>query len=116
MGGMIEQNFHERFDKTFEKRDPEWGEVARIFSWLRYEASCAREFEHLVTIDDLRRLTELRFSQLKRFQKKVDRESRKVNETQKKRDAELRTITSRKKGKIPFIEGETEKEKIPPSS
>lgn len=115
MARMIEQTFHERFDKVFDKRDPRWGEIAMIFAWLKHEASCGREFEHLKMIDDLRRLTESRFSQFKHLQKKVDKESKKVNEVLKKRDEQLRTIKSKKKGKIPLIGAEKEEEKVPPS-
>lgn len=114
MGKMIEQTFHDRFDKIFEKRDPTWGEIAALFSWLKHEASCARKFEHLEVIDDLRRLTESQFSQFKHLRKKVDKESRNVNESIKKRDEQLRTIASRKKGRVPLIEGEKEEERIPP--
>jgi hypothetical protein len=112
---MIKQTFLDRFEKTFKKREPKWPEVAMIFSWLKHEASCARKFEHLETIDDLRRITESTFSEHKHLEKKVDKESQRVNEAIRKRDEQLRTIASRKKGKVPLVEGEKEEEKIPPN-
>jgi hypothetical protein len=115
MAKMIEQTFHDRFDKVFNKKDPTWDEIAEIFYWLKGEASCAREHTHLKMIDDLRRLAEARFSQIKHFRKKVDKESRRVNETQKKRDEQLRTIKLRRKGKVPLFGAEKEEERVPPS-
>jgi hypothetical protein len=111
----IEENFNKRFGRIFKRKNPKWPEVAPIFDWLRHEASCARELEHLRMIDRLRRLTEERFSQFKRLQKNVDKESRKVNEEQKKRDEQLRTVASRKGGKVAVFEGENERERVPPS-
>jgi hypothetical protein len=115
MTDEIQENFIKRFGKIFEKTNPKWPEVAPIFYWLKHEASCARELDHLRTIDRLRRLTEERFSQFKRLQKNVDKESRKVNEEQRKRDEQLRTTASRKGGKVAVFGGESEKERVPPS-
>jgi len=81
---------------------------------LKKEASYARYFEHLEVFDDLRRSTEVHFSKFKHIRKKVEKESQKVNEAIKKRDEQLRTIISRKKGKVPFIGAEREEGKVPP--
>ncbi|MCJ7430061.1 hypothetical protein MUO83_02440 [Candidatus Bathyarchaeota archaeon] len=114
MVDQIRQTFMEMFRKTLEKRNPQWSEVAMIFSWLQHEASCARAFEHIRVFDDLRRSTESHFSQFRQLRKPVNKESRKVNEALKKRDEELRTTATRAEGKIPFIEGKKEREKVPP--
>jgi hypothetical protein len=115
MAKMIEQTFHDRFDKVFDKKDPTWEEIAEIFHWLNREAFCAREHTHIKMIDDLRRLAEARFSQIEHFRKKVDKESGRVNETQRKRDEQLRTTKSRRKGKMPLFGAEKEEERVPPS-
>lgn len=112
---MIKQNFYDRFDRVFEKEEPKWSEVLGIFSWLEHEACCAREFQHLRVIDDLRRITETHFWHFKRFQKGIDKQSRKVNEAIKKRDEQLRTTASRRKGKAAIFGGETEQQRVPPS-
>lgn len=115
MVDKIKQTFFEKFDGLFRETNPQWKEVFGIFQWLGHEASCARRFEHLAVIDDLRRDTESHFSRFKDMRRKVEKSSQKVNEAIKKRDEHLRTIHTRKAGKLPLIGAETEEDKIPPS-
>lgn len=111
---MIKETFFARFEKTLKKREPKSSEIEMVFTWLKHQAPCAREFEHLKMIDDLRMLAESRFAQVKHVQKKVDERSNDVNKEIKKRDDQLRTIITKKRGKLSFVEGAKEEEKVPP--
>jgi len=111
---MIKQTFIENFGKTFEKRNPQWGELVIIFNWLKSEASNAMYFETLDNINRLRMSTEEHFSKFKHLRKKVNKESQKVNKEIKKRYDELRKTRLRNRGKMSLIEGEHEEERVPP--
>ena len=103
----------EKFKDVIENNFPPRGEVLKIFIWLRNEARNAISVKILNEIDDARMLLEAHFSKFKHLRKGVEKASIGVKKEIRKRYEELRKVSSRKKVKLGFLEGELEEEKLP---
>lgn len=113
----IRQTFSMEFRKTFEKKNPQWGDVAEIFYWLKDQGVNARRSDIVDIIDKCRMATESHFSQFKHLRKNVMKKSSEVNKELKQRDEQLRKIREVKETKVGLrgLKRKTEEEKIPPS-
>ena len=103
----------EKFKEIIESNFPPRSEVFRIFIWLRNEAHNAISVKILNEINDARMLLEAHFSKFKYLRKDVEKASMRVKKEIRKRYEELRKVSSRKKVKLGFLEGELEEEKLP---
>ncbi len=87
----IRSLFIEEFGDILESERPKQEEINQIFDWLKDEASSALSFDHINTIDECRRYSEVRLLKFSLSKNIVWKKSREARREQAQRFDELRT-------------------------